>query len=270
MIIRYQLPDLTIQELAIPFHVNELSFAQFCDFRGSRAIFEDPDIEVDEYKAQLTASLENLVPRIRTAGLPFALRQDLELDLIDSGYRIRLGDDLSIMRVYAHIINLINSYTPEEIPEVFTFDRKKLKFEVRRTQVAEALIGLQTGEAIEVLEYQRRASLLMEKQPKDVGNIDFTLGATEMAILVRQKGELLPADKPTRDRFIAQRREIFKRMDLEIILQLRFFFLAALVFYVKTRIIGFSGMDLPRVREIKGGPRPRLIKRKRKRKRRKS
>lgn len=217
------------RRLNIPFHPKEITFDKFCDFRTARSVFEDDELEPEEYAAQLTAGLQHLVPGLRTAGLPFALKEDWDRDLIDEHYRIQLNDELSILRIYAHLVTTINGYQVESIPESFTFKHKGKDFEINKTRVAAAMLNKTTGEMIETLEYQRRASILMEDRRRDFGNIDFELGLTELAILVRQPGEELPSDKPTRDRFIEQRRNIFKTVTLDTIIEMRFFFLKSLV-----------------------------------------
>lgn len=229
MVITYKQPDGSEEAINVPMHPREISFSRFCDFRNARATFEDAELDPQEYAAQLTAGLNHLVPGIRVAGIPFTLDEDWDKDLVDGGYFIKVGDQLSILRIYAHIVNVVNSYQPEEVPDIFRFTHQGQDFEIQRRRAADAMLGRTTGEMIETLEYQRRATLLMESERKDVGNLDFELGLTELAILVRQPGEELPADKPSRDAFIEKRRRLFASVDLETIIGIRFFFLSSLL-----------------------------------------
>jgi hypothetical protein len=136
------------------------------------------------------------------------------------------GDELTLIRLYAHVLNVINSFVPDKIPETFKFKHKGKSFEIESKPAARMLTGMAftAGEAIEVLEYMKRAQEALKKNPSQEGNIDFTLGLTEIAILVRQKGERLPAERPRLEKFIVLRRELFKSLSLDVVLSIRFFF----------------------------------------------
>lgn len=262
MIVNFESNGKT-KSLDIPFHASEISFSDFCDFKNFRSQMEDDDQEAETYLMMLPAALETFIPGIRQAGLPSHLERDSGLNLIDFGYTMDIGHELSIMRIYAHVINIIQGYAPLTIPKEFIlykkdygFTRVKINvdketetYQVDKQNAVAMMLNLTTGEAIETLEYQRRAAHWMKKT-KDIGNIDFELGLTELALLVRKPGELLPADKPGRDKLIKERQELFKNVDLSTVLDLRFFLLATLLDYANSQTLRISG-NLPKVTGLK-------------------
>lgn len=233
-----------------PTAVDQLTFEAFCEFRQDDHKFLNAEDD-------LAGGLEAMMDAIRhlTKGpveqLPYDIEGDQMSDLIKGGYQIEIGDEISIRRVYAHLVVLIQQYTPTQIPKSYKMRWGKMDFDVQREETAKILAGfaLTTGEAIEVLELQRRASKRMETNPKDVGSIDFNLGLREFAILVRRKGERLPSRKKDRDQMIAQRIKLFKKLPLNHVLDLRFFFAASWMQYITTAQIGSFG-TVPQVQKV--------------------
>ena len=230
----------------VPFHPAEITFEQFCDFRQKEASV-DEETPPEEYLVNKRDSVKILV-KGDVDCLPPSIKGDDVIQMIgeDHRYKIRIGDELSIVRVYAHIINVIQEWKPEKIPQTFQFTAGKNKFIIRSEEAARVMLDapITTGEVIETLEYQRRASALMESKPKDIGNIDFNLGLSELSVLVRKEGEELPAKRKDRDKFIERRKRIFRNVPLDTILAIRFFFLNSLLDYGKTLGSSSSGREV--------------------------
>lgn len=230
----YEDANNQLKSIDIFYNVKERTFEQFCDFKTAEVEFwrvarsEEPDKEIDPREA-LRRALVHLIPG--EYDLPYNANNERLIDLQDNGYLVNPGDELTLIRLYAHCLNVINSFVPSEIPETFRFTHKNKKFVIEAKPAARMLTGISftAGEAIEVLEYMKRAQEALKKNPSQEGNIDFTLGLTEFSILVRQKGEKLPAERPRLEKFIALRRELFKSLTLDVVLSIRFFFLNILL-----------------------------------------
>lgn len=230
----YEDANNNLKWLDIFYNVSERTFEQFCDFKTAEVEFwrvarsENPSEEIDTREA-LRRALNHLI--LGNYDLPYNVNSERLIDLQESGYLVNQGDELTLIRLYAHCLNVINSFVPQEIPETFRFTHKGKNFEIEPKPAARMLTGISftAGEAIEVLEYMKRAQEAVKKNPSQEGNIDFTLGLTEFAILVRQKGERLPAERPRLEKFISIRRELFKSLSLDKVLEIRFFFLNILL-----------------------------------------
>lgn len=216
------------REFDVPFTCSEMSFSDFCDFlQCEHEYLEAEDFE-DKFDA-LVRSVECFT-HCDLDFLPFSFAGDDKL--IRTSFRLGIGVDLSLMRVYAHIINVIEGYrTDAEGEKTFEFVHKGKKFHVNGDRVARTMMDLAmtTGEVFECLEYQRRNKERRELHPTEVGNLEFSLGLSEFAILVRQPGEKLPSNKAKRRRFIEKRREFFADLSLDKVLDVRFFFLRSLL-----------------------------------------
>jgi len=216
----YFLIDGDQLSLDIPLSAEEINFSDFCDFKTAEAKFF---LCLEEKKNEdATWALIEAVNAI-VAGpvncLPLDVAGD-DLQALIPAYKIKLGDDISLNRTYIHIINVINGFVPPALPGIWKV--KTLEFSRSAFRVLTKK-NLTVGEAMEVLEFQRRAGKALEENPHEIGNIDFTLGLTELALLCRKKGELLPASRPELERFLTSRRPIFAQCKMDEILTLRFF-----------------------------------------------
>ena len=250
--------------LTLPLTPKEIDFSDFCDFQKEERLYIDlssppeelseEELEswvfpVDESVKQLTRAVSMLAPEVFVEKdkviLPFNIEGEKAKDLIDGGFTISIGDDLSILRLYSHLINIIRKYQPQEIPITFTLTHKGKSFELKREQVVKILTkqSFTTGESVEVMEYNRRKELVVQDKPLEIGNLDFELGLTEVAILVRQPGEPLPWEKKDLDNFIEERRELFKTVKLSDVIALRFFLLDSLITYGRIKTINSFGKE---------------------------
>ena len=260
-----------LYKLQVPITVDQIRFDDFCDFQAEERkyinICSPPDIEednsnkeeVDSWEFPVDEAMKQLTIAVRViikgdiVNIPFSLDGENTTKLVDGGYSIKTGDDLSIIRMYAHIITMIRAYKPSRIPETFSLRFKGLLFRLTRKSAITMLTGkaLTIGEAVEVLEYQRRFAENIKNKPLEVGNLDFTLGLSEFAILVRKKGERLPWDRSLLNKFIEDRRKFFMDLPLSDVLSLRFFLLNALLIYAKIPITNsFGKVNRPRVKHI--------------------
>lgn len=244
MILTFQL-DGEEKKIDLPFSLKDISFSQFCDFRGLERQYWDltGQDEVDVSKAidKLVEALSCVVKGDLDA-LPFSGDESYE-DLIDRSYQVRPESEISIIHVYAHLVVMIQLYKPELINKTFNWNWNNHKFVMNAGPAARVISGrpLTTNESIEVLEYQRRATSITEENPSETGNIDFNLGLTEMAILLRRPGEKLPTDRRHLTKFIAKRKKIFENINLEEVMNIRFFLLSACVNLLETQTTNSSG-----------------------------
>lgn len=239
--------------IEVPQHLSEIRFVQFCEFREKEQAFwkeneQRENSESDPENEALTyLKLEEAIKVFSGEGIesvPVSLEGDNFQAMIDAGYRLKIGDEVTLLRYYAHIVTLINGYKPEKIPTTFEWKSEKGKtYKVKSEEAARAIYGtaMTAGEAITVLEYQRRAGLSERMGLTGIGNIEFSLGLTELAILLRRPGEKLPADKRKRDQFIEQRREVFADVTLDVVMSMRFFLLNSLLSCATICNTNFSG-----------------------------
>lgn len=226
----------------IPFHVKSITFEQFCDFKQLKATLFDSD---NDFEPEKLAKLLSVMVKGDLSLIPISNDEDMQ-ELISSKYQIELGNNISLFSLYAHIINLIQLYTPESIPDELKFDFLGHTFEVKKRKVVSLMTNkpLTTGEAIECLEYQRVAKGIIDQTPKEVGNIEFNLGLSEFSILVRKPGETLPVTRAKRESWIDERKKLIRNLTLDLVLDARFFFINALVTYKMTPGSNFSGKAL--------------------------
>jgi len=214
-------------ELEIPLVVGEVEFGVWCDFKKA----EEKYLAEEDSKQALFYLLDALeeVYGEEVREVPWMSKEESLVDLIDGGFMIRIGSELSVGRLYAHLVNLFRSYVPEEIPKDFV--ELGDGYEIRKEEAVRVMTErpLTLGEAVEVLEYKRRTDEDIARKPLERTNLDFTLGLTEFAILVRKRGERLPADPAERERFLEERRRKFFHLDMGTVLQVRFFFMSALI-----------------------------------------
>jgi len=265
MRIRFETDDNLIKEVDIPFAASDIEFGDFCDFRSAEYLwFNVGDAEPIENFILLRNAVACLV-KCDIDSLPLFSSEE-ETDLITMGYKIQIGDTITLIKVYAHLVTLINRYKPEEIPQNFAFTHKQKDFVINTDSVIRVMsqARLTLGESLEVLEYQRRAAARNETDPKGAGNIDFNLGLTEFAILIRQPGEKLPSDKSDRRKFIDRRKELFSTLPLDLVLDIRFFLTNSLIIYNQNLRTNSFG----KVRQAVTGSKKVITKRNRQKKRR--
>ena len=197
--------------------------------------------------------------------LPFTLDEPLE-ELFLNGFTVTLGDDLSVMRLYAHLNTIINTFKPETLKDkVFKLVVGSEEYQLDQLKAAKFLTleGVSTGEAIEVLEFRRIAEKNLEEKKFALGSMDFTLGLRELAILVRKKGEALPWNRKDLEAFLNSRMEIFRGVTAGEVLTLRFFLINSYLIWLQNQTTNSSGTARPiKVQEL-SRKKPGIVKRRR-------
>lgn len=244
MKVTYEL-DGEHKSINIPFSCEEISFNDFCDFKSFESKFfeaiKSDDRDDSEVSSLMLRTVSTMI-KGDVSSLPLSINEGID-ELFENQFQLSINEELSVVRLYVHLVNLIQSFTPEEIPSsVYDFNHAGDSFKIKSAPAARILSGrsLTVGESIELLEYQRRANNSI-KQGNDIGNIEFNLGLTEFAILVRKENEPLPSGRRQLDKFISDRKQLFKSLPLSEVLSIRFFFIRALLELKKIRTTNFSG-----------------------------
>lgn len=223
-----------IHSIDVMFHPCERTFEQFCDFRQAESRYIEASQkarkakpgQAERWREKAIGHLIGAIRHMVSGALdevPIEGPRENVAKLFD-GYTIKAGDELSLWRLYAHTVNTINAYRPEGIPETFSISIGGKRYHLSGGVInITAGQGHKVGEAIEVMEYQRRAEGIVQQNKTEVGNIEFNLGLTELAILMREKGVELPAKEAERAAYIERQKEVFRQATLEDVLKLRFF-----------------------------------------------
>jgi len=268
MLIRFEEKG-QVYAIDIPFHPIECNFADFCDFKTEEYKYLELNRLTQEEKRpgrRANFSLKagrQLLKTVCTVvqgdvdQIPFSIDEPGSVSKLFDSYTIKPGDELSVIRLYAHIVNTWNSYKPEAINKVYktTVDGDTYYLAGNAAQLLLG-IGYTAGETFEAMEYQRRAHLHIEQAPDQVGNIEFNLGLTELAILLRKKGERLPSSETERENFINDRKQVFSRITLDQVFNLRFFLGNLLLKTARQKLTPISGRG-PRAQPVKNQRRKR-------------
>jgi hypothetical protein len=230
--------DLTLN---IPVTAEEITYGQFCDYQQAEAAFFEVRWEPNESKPDLVeAALIDAVAIIagpHVHDLPFSTLGESGDDMIRRGYQIGFDSDLSVMAVYAHLtvlfhtVNYHGDLKPDSLPAFLVIEHGGKSYRVIGQKAARVMTdkAITAGEAIEASEYRRRHSKAVAARVQDGSALDFTLGLSEFAILVRRPGEQLPADEEKRDAWLVERRKLLADLSLPNVLKVRFFLIAALL-----------------------------------------
>ena len=121
----------------VPVHVKERTFENFCDFRTHEREYirlgRPPELlddgsnkeEVESWVFPLEDVMAALVLAVEqmvfgdVIDLPFRLEKDDIHKLTAAKYQVKPGDDLSILRLYAHLVTIIQDFSPGRIPETY-------------------------------------------------------------------------------------------------------------------------------------------------------
>lgn len=250
----------------LPLTAHEIKWEAFCDFK---------DQEHEYFAAQESEDSQTAIIAITRAlayvygdwifDLPFALDEPIE-ELFLNGFTVTLGDDISVMRLYAHLNTVINTFKPETLKDkVFKIVIKGEEYQLDQLKAAKFLTleGVSTGEAIEVLEFRRIAEKNLEEKKFALGSMNFTLGLRELATLVRKKGEALPWNRKDLESFLNSRMEIFRGVTAGEVLTLRFFLINSYLIWLQNQTINSSGTARPiKVQELRR-KKPGIVKRRR-------
>lgn len=228
--------------LEIPFSIDDISFADFCDFKAKETLFFEALKGDDHDAADAVMILIEVVEQVVKGDLsdiPFAVDGENVLDLMQSDFVFNFDDELSITRIYAHIITLLKRVDIENLDNGKEIRIKNGEHEYVLDSVRAVRLMTETnvtaGEMLETLEFQKRFFGNSEKANlNDVTNLDFELGLTEVAILCRKEGEKLPWRKAEFDNWLQKRIHEIKDIPLSDVLRIRFFLLDSLTNFVQT------------------------------------
>lgn len=254
-------------KINLPLTAHEVNWESFCDFK---------DQEQEYFKAQEDEDSQVAIVSITRAlayvygewiwDLPFSLDEPID-KLFLGGFTVTLGEDLSIMRLYAHLNTIINTFKPETLKDkVFKLVIGGEEYQLDQLKAAKFLTleGVSTGEAIEVLEFRRIAEKNLEEKKFALGSMDFTLGLRELAILVRKKGEALPWNRKELESFLTERMQTFRTVTAGEVLTLRFFLINSYLLWLQNQTINSSGTARPiRVVQELSRKKPGIVKRRR-------
>ena len=235
--------------LDIPLSVEEITFEQFIDFTAKEQKFFE-SVESDKEPKAIDESIGHLIEAIGllVAGdveqLPFSADDDAE-QLIQSNFMLSIdsiGQELTIIKLYAHCVNLISSYQPVIPPAEFNLEWNGIRYTINRNEAVRSLLNvpLTAGEVITTLELQRKTVNAIKKKGDPDGNLAFNLGLQEMAVLLRKPNERLPSNRRKRIDFIDERVKTFRHLPMDIVLDVRFFLISSMNEYLKTRLTSSS------------------------------
>lgn len=231
-------------ELDIPFSAHEMKYADVIDFRAHEQASFKANGEGKELDALI--SLNSAVLSLVSGDLQYVpnyLDQEDAKTLIDNGYTIQPGEDVSMARLYAHLVSTVNNYEPEELKSDFSLDwydlnkipkgykkvRTKYYIDPERADRLLTEKAYTNGETIELLEFRKDIKANIEEKGDPQGNLAFTLSLAQMSILLRKKGEELPSQAQERKAFIDHRSKVFADLPYNIVLDVRFFLIGILI-----------------------------------------
>ncbi len=247
--------------ISVPFHVSDIRFSDFCDFKMYEKIYFDASRknEIAEQKRALIQCVKCLItakPQKETKITDLFLELEYEGAAVETlvGFVFNSDSDCSIVKLYAHLVTVINNYQPEKCKELTTHGST---FYLQGTAIKKSIMQdennpLTSGEIIELLELQKGMDSLKTGEYSHDANINFSLGLREMAILYRKENEHLPLEKEKLEKFIQERSKMFAEITLNYILDLAFFFQNFLMECQKEKIL--LSFSIPR----KESPQPQM------------
>lgn len=249
-------------ELDIPLSCAEITWNQFPKFKARRnkyhAVLVDEDLSDEDKTRESIFHFSNMVKTLvkgDTRDIPFTLPGDDVEVFLESGYTLGvhlLNTELSIIRIYCHLVNMMEGYQPEKIPTTFElewwdFDEKGKKVPCKYFIEPDRALRLLTdksytnGEVIELMYFTEKQEKTIEKQILAYtydSNLEFALGKVQMAILLRnEEHEKFPHSQRDIDRFLAHYEKVFESLPLNIVFDVRFFLLSILKNFAKAQVI---------------------------------
>jgi len=251
----------------IPLSCMDITYKQFIEFRAAEQEFfkanqpdeddqgEDEGSEEDnsagepnytdpEYINKIERSTFHMVNvcsmlcRGPIESIPIAIAGDNVAQLIESGFTFGFNDEVTLIRLYCHIVNLINGYKPHKPTKDYQYTWLGVEYFIDPNEAYDALTGQShtVGEALTVLQLQKQAVAVIEQKGDKDGNVSFNLGLGELAVLLRPKGVKVPVSKKERTAFINRQKKIFEDLPLSVVLDVRFFLLHTLIRLAKKRL----------------------------------
>lgn len=251
----------TPYEIDVPYTGWDLTYSQFLDFQhAEQAMFGADSAEVEPsetYLACVSAVIDQDIGMI-----PFAVIGDEDLP---SDYMLAVNDDLSIIRLYKHLITVIQQFVVEdddgninikgkEVDKGFATEYKGETYYItpHRAELMYANRPIRAGEWIEFLELDRQGSIAKQKGDPG-GNLEFAITLKQMAVLLRKAHEPFPANTVQREEFLLDRSKHFQDLPLATVLSVRDFFLRSMIAYARRQNIKFSSRESRKAKRRKNG-----------------
>lgn len=242
-------------ELDIPFHASEVLWSTWSDFKiKENEYFEAAGGNTDEEGTPKPDIREATIALVEAVGiicgegvksLKFSIGEE-EYKLIDEGYMLKIGEEVTILKLYAHLITVIDKFVPVNLQNVFRIKIGGAVFQIDKSRAA-SLFGfdsLSVGEAIEILEFMRVGREAVKLKRVSLGNMDFSMGLRQIATILRKPGEELPWNKKELEDFLDRRCKVFEpHVTAEQILTLRFFLINSFIASKITLDTSFSLKD---------------------------
>lgn len=249
------------QEYDIPLAVAERTFGRFCDFKALEQLYwdkvreggaeyrEENDLppmnalDILKHTQEITTAFESMMATIidgNIADIEFSIEGDSPTKLIENKYHIGLEDDISLMRLYAHWVTIVDAFKPEKVPRIIKMDMEGTTCELTKERVEILFMGEGTtaGQLIEILEFRRRCLFLAETVKSEAtGNLDFNLGTTEMSLLVLPKGVKLPHKRGPLMKHINEWKKKWEFVPLDELLTIRFFLVGTIMNWLANNYI---------------------------------
>lgn len=273
-------------EIDFPLNVSEVTYMEYCEIKATEGNYKrEREAYLEDFKkhkekgTEITAKNPTLRDRVINLVKIFAGENVKEMDdevyfptsLISTNFMFTVesliaGETITIQKLYAHIIVLFASYTPNEIKENFRFSWKyefggkfqEEVFVIKETEVAKLMpyskVKFTTGEAVTILELQKNLREAIEENPDVTGGFSFNVGLRSFATICRPEGVELPIHDSDRDEYLTKYAKVFEEIPMNIVLDAQFFFLHILTHSEKIRSMSTSSKVQkmkPRVRRIK-------------------
>jgi hypothetical protein len=210
------------QIVSLPLSANDIRFAEFCDF-----------IELENQSLNKNADEKDVKD---FTSIPLQLIVEALEFVVDGDLSVLTEND--ILYCYSHILKLVSDYKSTHdkgTDYVVLIDGIEYVITVEQFNymLNESLSVVETVEFLEVDRWVHNAM----QTAKELSNLEFNLGLSQLAILLRKRGEQLPISKSKRDAFIEQRKLIFQELPLSTVLDIRAFFLSIIAGLSMTSVI---------------------------------
>ena len=238
----------------VPFHPSEIRWVDEREFRLKQVLFQDSlddGSEGDYYHlAEAISHIIDCDENYLYEEVPHKVHGDEDLvDFIFSD-----NDEVSLIRLYRHIITVINSYEEPFGTDAFEVFYKGDYYKIGQNSYLAAMnleVDLTTAEAVEVMHLKSQFKKVQDKLKEEDESIttadlvksDYKIGLSELAILLKKDGDKLPHFKKSRNDYIKERAEYFKDISYQSVLDVRFFLTNTINDYVKKTFTGPFGKE---------------------------
>lgn len=194
-------------KITIPMSCDEITLSQWADYREA----EDKFLESN--------SLEHLIESMKV--LYGDELGDLEVGKADD--ELILGKIPTFMGLYRHTTQLINGFKPEILTMPFSYEYEGAMYFISAadTALVAGLHPITVNEAVTLLELTRHVG-------EGYGAL-YNLTISHLAVLLRKEGEQLPLMIADRERFIDQRKYLWKDAPMSLALNIQAYFNALII-----------------------------------------